>query len=215
MHSRKTEPAGRLVAKIGGSLHASPLLGRWIAALGAWPGPLTLVCGGGPFADAVRAAQPKMGFSDETAHAMALLAMEQYALALASLHDLDLAATREEIAAAHARGRIALWRPAAMVASARDITPGWDVTSDSLAAWLARETGASALLTIKSVDVGVDLALRDLVAAGVVDPAFPTYVDGTSVFVAGPRALADAAQRLAGGALPGVPVASSTQKIAS
>ena len=72
-----------LVAKLGGSLHAAPELPVWIAALKNWPHRLTLVCGGGPFADAVRSAQPKMGFSDATGHAMALLAMEQYALALA------------------------------------------------------------------------------------------------------------------------------------
>lgn len=204
-----------LVAKIGGSLHDSPNLLRWIEALRRWPHRLTLVAGGGPFADAVRAAQPKLGYDDETAHAMAVLAMEQYALALASLHDLDLAATPDEMARTHDRGRVALWRPSIMVAAARDIAAGWDVTSDSLAAWLARQCGASALLMIKSVDTGADSALQSLVSAGVVDPAFPDYVDGTPVTVAGPRALAHAAQALASGVLPGASVASATQKIAS
>lgn len=204
-----------LVAKIGGSLHDSPNLARWIEALKRWPHRLTIVSGGGPFADAVRAAQPKLGFDDETAHAMAVLAMEQYALALSRLHGLTLAATRDDIDAAHARGRVAIWRGGAMVAAATDIAPGWDVTSDSLAAWLARATGADALLMIKSVDVGADSALESLVAAGVVDPAFPTYVGGTPVVVAGPRALPAAGRLLSGGALPGAPVASTTQKIAS
>jgi 5-(aminomethyl)-3-furanmethanol phosphate kinase len=209
--------AGRplLVAKIGGSLHDSPNLSQWIAALRRWPHRLTLVSGGGPFADAVRAAQPKLGYDDKTAHAMAVLAMEQYALALASLHDLALAATPEEMAAAHEAGRIALWRPSVMVSSAERVTPGWDVTSDSLAAWLARRLGASSLLMIKSVDVGADRALPDLVSAGVVDPAFTAYVEDTPVHVAGPQALARAGQLLADGALPGAFVASVTQKIAS
>jgi aspartokinase-like uncharacterized kinase len=204
-----------LVAKIGGSLHDSPTLSRWIAALRRWPHRLTIVSGGGPFADAVRAAQPKLGFDDHTAHAMAVLAMEQYALALASLHDLALAATPGDMQAAHDSGRIALWRPSAMVSAATDIAPGWDVTSDSLAAWLARRLGASALLMIKSVDVGADRALPDLASAGVVDPAFTSYVERTPVHLAGPRALADAAQLLADGSLPGAFVASVTQKIAS
>lgn len=193
-----------LVAKIGGSLCGSPLLAQWIAALERYPHALTIISGGGPFADAVRAAQPAMKFSDGVAHQMALLAMEQYALALAGLFDgLDVAATHEEIAAAHARGRIALWRPAAMVGAARDIAPGWETTSDSLAAWLARETRASALLVIKSVDVEPD---ADLVRCGVVDSAFPTYVDHMPTFVAGPAALATAAALLAGGAYPGARV---------
>lgn len=210
-----TTRAPLLVAKIGGSLHDSPHLAHWIEALARWPHRLTLVCGGGPFADAVRATQPKLGFSQEAAHAMAILAMEQYALALADLYGLALAATREEIDAAHRRGQIALWRAAKMVGAARDIAPGWDVTSDSLAAWLARQTGAGALLLIKSVDIGADSALESIASAGIVDPAFRDYVDGMPVNVAGPRALAHAGALMAGGALPGAPVASATQKIAS
>lgn len=208
-------PAPLLVAKIGGSLHDSPNLVRWIEALGRWPHRLTLVCGGGPFADAVRAAQPKLGYSDKTAHAMALLAMEQFALALAELYGLGLATTPAEMDAAHACGRIALWRAFKMVMAAEDVRPVWDVTSDSLAAWLARQMGAEALLLIKSVDIGADSALEGIVSAGIVDPAFADYVDSAPVFVAGPRALADAGTLLASGALPGAPVASATQKIAS
>jgi 5-(aminomethyl)-3-furanmethanol phosphate kinase len=215
---RRTDAMKRaplLVVKIGGSLHDSPHLARWIEALKRWPHRLTLVGGGGPFADAVRAAQPKLRYSDKTAHTMAVLAMEQYAIALSEIFALDLAETREEIDAAHARGRIALWRASKMVAAARDVAPAWDVTSDSLAAWLARQTGAAALLTIKSVDIGADSALERLASAGIVDPAFPAYVGGTPVYVAGPRALPDAGALLASGALPGVLVASATQKIAS
>ena len=68
---------------------------------------------------------------------------------------------------------------------------------------------------IKSVDVGADRALNDLASAGVVDPAFTAYVEGTPVHVAGPRALAEAAQLLADGSLPGASIAPVTQKIAS
>lgn len=204
-----------LVAKIGGSLHASPDLARWIGALEHWPHRLILVGGGGPFADAVRAAQPKLGFSDETAHAMAVLAMEQYALALAELYKLDLAATPQEIEALHAQGRIALWRASKMVGAAQDIAPSWDVTSDSLAAWLARKLRADALLMIKSIDVAPGAALNAIATQGVVDPAFPAYAGATPVHIAGPRALPDAAARLSAGALPGAPVEPAKQKIAS
>jgi 5-(aminomethyl)-3-furanmethanol phosphate kinase len=210
-----TEPTPLLVAKIGGSLHDSPHLARWIEALKRWPHRLTLVSGGGPFANAVRTAQPRLGFSDDAAHAMAVLAMEQYALALSDLYGLDLAATHEEIDEAHTHGGIALWRASQMVAAASDVAPGWDVTSDSLAAWLARQTGADALLMIKSVDIGAESALESIISAGIVDPAFYDYVVDMPVYVAGPRALADAGALLANGALPGAPVASRTQKIAS
>jgi len=176
-----------LVVKLGGSLHGSPALADWLAALERCRPPLTIVPGGGPFADAVRAAQKAMRYDDETAHAMAVLAMEQYALALAS--------RAPALEAAHARGRIALWRAGAMVADAQDIAPGWDVTSDSLAAWLAKKSGARALLLIKSVDVGDGAPLSELIRKGVVDPALPDYLDGTPLFIAGPSSLPHAAAR--------------------
>lgn len=196
-----------LVVKLGGSLHASPELADWLAALKRYPRPLTIVPGGGPFADAVRAAQPTMRYDDATAHAMAVLAMEQYALALANRDDsLELAASRDEIAAAQARGRIALWRPNAMVAAADDIAPSWDVTSDSLAAWLAKKMGACALALIKSVDVGDGASLSEIVRKGVVDPALPDYLEDTPLFLAGPSSLPHAAALLADGVPPGAAI---------
>lgn len=204
MRAKSLTDTPLLVVKLGGSLHAAADLPRWIAALKCWPHRLTLVCGGGPFADAVRDAQPKMGFSDAAGHAMAMLAMEQYALALAQLYTLDLASTRAEIDALHATRRIALWRPSTMVAQAHDVAADWQVTSDSLAAWLARETGAAALLMIKSLDVAPDLTLDDLAAREVVDRAFPAYVGTTPLFVAGPRAVNHAAQQLGEATPPGV-----------
>ncbi len=196
-----------LVVKLGGSLHASPALADWLAALKRYPRPLTIVPGGGPFADAVRAAQPTMRYDDATAHAMAVLAMEQYALALANRDDsLELAASRDEIAAAQARGRIALWRPNATVAAADDIAPSWDVTSDSLAAWLAKKMGACALALIKSVDVGDGASLSEIVRKGVVDPALPDYLEDTPLFLAGPSSLPHAAALLADGVPPGAAI---------
>jgi dihydroneopterin aldolase len=164
----------------------------------------------------VRAAQPALGYDDETAHAMAVLAMEQYALALANRDDsLELAASRDAIAAAQARGRIALWRPSAMVAAADDIAPSWEVTSDSLAAWLAKKMGACALALIKSVDVGDGALLSDIVRKGVVDSALPDYLDGTPLFLAGPSSLPRAAALLADGVPPGAAIANfPTRKFA-
>ncbi|WP_166142134.1 aspartate kinase [Methylosinus sp. RM1] len=148
--SAETRP---LVVKLGGSLAASPALRQWLAALRRYPGPLALVPGGGPFADAVRSAQKVLRFSDAAAHDMAIMAMEQYGRALCDLEPgLRPAATPQEAAAAHARGAIAVWSPVAMTRADPQIPASWDMTSDSLAAWYAHEAGARALLLIKSVD---------------------------------------------------------------
>jgi dihydroneopterin aldolase len=201
-----------LVVKIGGSLWRSPLLARWIAALREFPGPLTIVPGGGPFADAVRAAQPAMGFSDRAAHGMAMLAMEQYGLALVDkFAGLACAATPREAAAIHASGNIAVWRPSAMARSF-DVAASWDVTSDSLSAIYAHESGAARLLLVKSLDAD---AAPDVSA--LVDPRFAFHAGSLDVFIAGPSALDGAFEILARGGVPGSPVsfASSLRKIAS
>src|SRR5437763_974004 len=86
------------VIKLGGSHAFAPHLAHWLDAIGHCAGRIVVVPGGGPFADAVRDAQPRMGFDDSAAHRMALLAMEQYGCALASLKTcFALAETRAEI----------------------------------------------------------------------------------------------------------------------
>ena len=66
-----------------------------------------------------------------------------------------------------------------MVLDASDIRPSWDVTSDSLAAWLARHIGAQHLVLAKSCAVPAELSgdARALSAAGIVDAAFPGLVE--------------------------------------
>jgi 5-(aminomethyl)-3-furanmethanol phosphate kinase len=199
---RRAEGTPRhLVVKLGGSLWSSPQLKDWLAALRQARFPLTIVPGGGVFADAVRVSQERMGFSDAAAHAMALLAMEQYALALADLDPtLTLASSPQDAARAHALGRAALWRPSEAVLAAPDIPPSWDVTSDSLAAWFATKSDASALLLVKSVDA----ANCGEASPGLVDSCFWSYAREIPVFIAGPSNLAGAARALAQGTIPGI-----------
>jgi aspartokinase-like uncharacterized kinase len=53
-----------VVVKLGGSFAFSKHLRDWIETLAACAGRVVIVPGGGPFADAVRLAQPRMGFDD-------------------------------------------------------------------------------------------------------------------------------------------------------
>jgi aspartokinase-like uncharacterized kinase len=107
---------------------------------------------------------------------MAILAMEQTAIAFADrapgLVPADSAAT---IACAHAEGRAALWLPARMALAARDLPESWDLTSDSLAAWLARDVGAARLVLVKSAPTAARTTPTDWAEAGLVDPLFPAY----------------------------------------
>jgi 5-(aminomethyl)-3-furanmethanol phosphate kinase len=169
---------GPVVVKLGGSFAFSPHLHAWISALADCTGRVIIVPGGGPFADAVRSAQSGMGFDDQAAHHMALLAMEQYGRALISLNGLLAAADSADVIHRElSAGKVPVWMPARMALAAEDVARSWDVTSDSLAAWLAGRLGASRLFLVKHVPCRSGrVRCDDLVAKGVVDKAFPRHL---------------------------------------
>src|SRR3954451_12304903 len=171
------------VIKLGGSHAFAPHLRDWLHAIASCAGSIVLVPGGGPFADLVRDAQPQIGFDDSAAHRMALLAMEQYGCALASLNArFTLAESRTEIAQALVQDEVPVWLPSRMVLAAAEIPRSWDVTSDSLAAWLAGELAADHLVLVKHAAARMEA--EELAARGIVDPAFPHFVAPSGVTVA-------------------------------
>jgi 5-(aminomethyl)-3-furanmethanol phosphate kinase len=192
VHYRTLLSLGRrpTVIKLGGSLAFSPDLRDWITAIAGCAGRIVVVPGGGPFADQVRAAQAQMGFDDGAAHRMALLAMEQYGCAIGSLHEaLSLADSVESIHRGLADNRVPVWLPTQMALSATDIPPSWDVTSDSLAAWLAGKIAAERLLLVKHVEPAQGpVRAADLAQRNIVDKAFVKFLtaSGVSAFILGP-----------------------------
>jgi 5-(aminomethyl)-3-furanmethanol phosphate kinase len=194
------------VVKLGGSLASKPQRSAWLDTLVNWGGPLLLVPGGGPFADCVRKAQSAMGFDDVTAHRLALIAMGQYGIALAAYSGaFALAKTLDDIELALARGKIPVWLPEKMALAAPDVPASWEVTSDSLAAWLAGLLGARRLLLLKSLDLTAPSPAGMLAAEKIVDPAFPRFAAKAKalVWLAGPASLAGAAAILQRGVMPG------------
>jgi aspartokinase-like uncharacterized kinase len=172
------ERRGLTVVKLGGSYAFSSDLQGWLAAIASNAGDIVLVPGGGPFADAVRSAQPRMGFDDDAAHHMALLGMDQYGRALAALNKrFTPAASIAGIRRALRAGNVPVWSPTEMVLKRNDIPRSWEVTSDGLAAWLACRIGARRVLLIKHVDPPPDpIRIEDLVARGVVDRSFASFL---------------------------------------
>jgi dihydroneopterin aldolase len=198
------------VVKLGGSLASSADLSVWIEAIASHGGALVVVPGGGPFADAVRDAQQRIGFDDDAAHHMALLAMDQYGLALASLDGkLELADSAASIGRLLRTGRVPVWSPTRMVIGARDIPPSWDVTSDSLSAWLAGKLHSRRLILVKHV-AGSEpsVSAAQLASDGVVDPLFPRFLhaSGASGVIAGPSDHRKLAALLDGKPAAGVPI---------
>jgi 5-(aminomethyl)-3-furanmethanol phosphate kinase len=162
------------VVKLGGSLSRDTALKDWLSML-AKPraSKVVIVPGGGPFADGVREAQARWSFDDQSAHKMALLAMEQYAHLLSALEP-RLALADNPIALTSAR--VSVWLPSKMALAAPEIPATWDVTSDSLAAWLAIKLGARRLILVKSLaSSALSKSISDLVGSGVVDRGFPRF----------------------------------------
>lgn len=192
-----------IVVKLGGSLAFSDRLKAWIAAILSARPPVVLVAGGGPFADGVRAAQDRLGFTDEAAHVMALHAMSQFAWALSGLDDRFVpAGGPDEIGRAFRDGRTPVWDPVPMIAGDFDLPRSWTVTSDSLAVRLAGRLSARALVFIKQAEVPEQArTIRALAEAGVVDLMTPSLLAATGVdaWLAGPAHSAMLATALADG----------------
>jgi len=167
------------VVKIGGSLAKDPLLVDWLEQLnGLGGGRVVIVPGGAGFADAARLAQSEWHLDDVVAHNMAILGMGQFAFMLQGLcRELVLAADERELERAVHSGRVALWMPLELLRRKADELTTWDVTSDSLALWLANRLNAERVILVKSCAIPLATPApgqwEALAAEGVVDRRFP------------------------------------------
>lgn len=189
------------VVKVGGSFARYSKLGDLVRALEMGRGYTVVVPGGGPFADAVRREQAKVGFDDPAAHRMALLAMAQFGIALAGRSPvLRPAASAAAIKRILAEGGVPAWLPLDILDGHADVPENWDMTSDSLATWLAGKLGAPRLIFLKRANPG-SMKLSDLVRAGVLDPLVPRFLatGGPEAWICTPRDLPRIGQALAAG----------------
>jgi aspartokinase-like uncharacterized kinase len=154
-----------VVIKVGGSLLAdvAQLTGVLAAvALAAATRRVLIVPGGGPFADAVRDVDRRLGLPDDASHWMALLAMDQYAHVLASrlANGVVVTAVSDAIRMLDA-GHVPVLAPSRWLAEADPLPHSWDVTSDSIAAWVAGQTRARVLILVKAAGAsGADIVDR-------------------------------------------------------
>ena len=171
-------PSPVSVLKVGGSLAADPprltrLLGQIAAEA---EGAAVIVPGGGPFAHTVRTAQSSLGFSNTLAHRLAIDAMEQMAEIFRALEPrLLLAASLEAVDATLRAKGVPVWFPRELREGHPDIPESWDVTSDSLALWLATRIGAARCVLVKSANAPAGTGPANWTRLGLVDRAFPDF----------------------------------------
>jgi aspartokinase-like uncharacterized kinase len=205
------------VVKVGGGIGDSALPGL-CAALGALGErhPLIVVPGGAGFADAVRDADGRFRLRAATSHRMAILGMEQFGWLLS---DLIPGAVRSAALDPVRTERTTVLLPAALPL---DLPASWEVTSDSIAAWVADRVGAGRLVLVKAVDglfadwpprgeplARLTAAELAALAPGGVDEHLPALLAGAQfeTWVIGGRDPARLAELLESGATAGTRIA--------
>jgi len=151
---RRVAPAA--VIKVGGGIlleadaiaKLGPLIARCAARV-----PLLVIPGGGPFAETVREVDQRLQLPPDAAHWMAILAMDQFAEVLgAFIPEAEIVEELGEIEEALAQRRVPVLAPYRWLHAADELPHSWDVTSDSLAAYLTGLVGAERLLLVKPVE---------------------------------------------------------------
>lgn len=153
------------IVKVGGALLGTPgALDAAVRALEtavARGAAVAVVPGGGPFARAVRDVDASLDIGADAAHWMAILAMDQHALLIASrTTHARIVEHPAEITGALVHRRLPVLAPYRWFRARDPLPHSWDVTSDSIAAWVAGDLDARRLVLVKPV-VGEQSALVD------------------------------------------------------
>lgn len=166
------------VVKLGGSLLETGKIFDCLKHLVKVNEKTVVVCGGGVFANYVRDAQQQWGFDDIAAHEMAILAMQQTAIMCQNMQpEFTLVSKRVDLK----NHQLAIWSPDINELNAAKIKPSWNVTSDSLAAWLAVKLNAEKLMIVKSCEVDSRCSVKELQKHGVIDSMFENFIKNSDV----------------------------------
>jgi len=125
-----------------------------------------IVPGGSVFADTVR----RVSASQEASHWMAVLAMEQYGYYLGDGTGVKL--VNDMIV----EGGVCILLPYALIKKRDELPHTWDVTSDTIAAWVARHTSARFIKATDVDGVYINGSLRKEVSASELE-SMETCVD--------------------------------------
>jgi aspartokinase-like uncharacterized kinase len=179
-----------VVIKVGGSLFDWPELPGRLTALvddqRTANSRIVLIAGGGPAADFVRQLDRTFALGDVPAHHLAVRTLDLTAHVLAALvPGLVVVDAPPALDSAWAQGMAPVFAPYRWLDQterrrAEPLPPSWDVTSDSIAARLAVELDAAALVLLKSTPLPHGTDRRAAARLGLVDPHFPDVSSGLS-----------------------------------
>jgi aspartokinase-like uncharacterized kinase len=145
-----------VVVKVGGSLAEEPeLLIALCAKLSvlAETYELVVVPGGGRFADVVRDSDKRFNLSSGVSHKMAVLGMDQFGMLLAQITPNSCATYSLDDARQLAETEsVPIFLPSRLLFREDPLKNSWDVTSDSIAAYVASRVQAAKLVLVTDVD---------------------------------------------------------------
>ncbi|MHA1208030.1 MAG: amino acid kinase family protein [Candidatus Freyarchaeota archaeon] len=143
------------ILKVGGSLSknksALKKLFKELAKLSETH-KMLVIPGGGHFADEVRKIHDKFNISEDVSHWMAVFAMDQMGFFFSDLSPKNIVVDNLEDAAQMGPGLVPILIPAKMMLDNDPLPHSWDVTSDSIAAYIAHITGTKKILILTDVD---------------------------------------------------------------
>jgi aspartokinase-like uncharacterized kinase len=114
---------------------------------------LLIIPGGGTFANIVRKVYNQLKFSETVAHWMAILAMDQYGFLLSNLSEnAVITSSLDEIKENSREDRLQIFLPFRVLYEQDPLEHSWDVTSDSIALYIASLIDAESLILVKDVD---------------------------------------------------------------
>ncbi len=144
------------VLKVGGSLAVCPEKLKALCnelSLSSKTHRLVVVPGGGEFADLVRSLDKRFSLSCSVSHKMAILGMDQYGLLLVDLIPNSVAVNKlEEIEYFLDMGKLPVFLPSSLMLKENPLENSWDVTSDSIAMYIASRLNVSRVLFVTDVD---------------------------------------------------------------
>ena len=143
------------VLKVGGSLAEYPKslkkLCKKLASF-AKDHKILIVPGGGRFADVVRNFDKTYGLSKTVAHKMALLAMDQFGLFLSDITPNSFVSHSFEKVEDPPSGTLPIFLPSRFIFRKDPLESSWNVTSDSITAYIAGMFHAKKLILVTDVD---------------------------------------------------------------
>ena len=147
---------GTVILKVGGSLASHPENLRNLCARLtelSLKHSLIIMPGGGEFADTVRNLDKRFYLSPAVSHRMAILGMDQYGLLLSDLlPNSSLVNKLEMLKEVLNLGRLPIFLPSTLLLTENPLENSWQVTSDSIAAYLCGKLGLKELILITDVD---------------------------------------------------------------